>query len=95
LLGIAGLRNVAAEQALDRWGSLSIETLLRNAPKLLIVTAYRDQQASLANTFLEHPALRRMPASLVVLPAKYWSCGIPASLKSVRLLQHAAQSLPQ
>ncbi len=32
LMKLAGVRNVAAEQGLDRWGSLSMETLLASAP---------------------------------------------------------------
>ena len=41
LMTLAGLRNVAAEQGLDRWGSLSMETLLRSTPELIILTGYR------------------------------------------------------
>ena len=53
-----GVRNVAAEQGLDRWGSLSMEALLRSAPELIVLTGYRSTQPSLANAVLEHPALR-------------------------------------
>src|SRR5690606_31998570 len=35
LLELAGVRNVAADQGLDRWGSLSAETLVRSRPELL------------------------------------------------------------
>ena len=59
---LAGVRNVAAEQGLDRWGSLSMETLLRSAPELIVLTGYRASQPSLANVVLEHPALRRVRA---------------------------------
>ena len=62
LLLLAGLRNVAAEQGLDRWGSLSMEALLRSAPELIVLTGYRSAQPSLANAVLEHPALRRLGA---------------------------------
>ena len=58
LMTLAGLRNVAAEQGLDRWGSLSMETLLRSAPDLIVLTGYRASQPSLANAVLAHPALR-------------------------------------
>jgi iron complex transport system substrate-binding protein len=91
LLGLAGLRNVAAEQGLDRWGSLSMEALLRSAPELIVLTGYRSTQPSLANAVLEHPALRRLGVvrRTVTVPSALWSCGLPRSLESAVLLQQA------
>jgi iron complex transport system substrate-binding protein len=93
LLGLAGLRNVAAEQGLDRWGSLSMEALLRSAPELIVLTGYRSTQPSLANAVLDHPALRQLGAAhrTVTVPSALWSCGLPRSLESAVLLQRAAQ----
>jgi iron complex transport system substrate-binding protein len=92
LIALAGLRNVAAEQGLDRWGSLSMEALLRSSPELIVLTGYRSAQPSLANTVLEHPALTRLGATrpTVTVPAALWSCGLPRSIESVVLLQRAA-----
>ena len=92
LIALAGLRNVAAEQGLDRWGSLSMETLLRSAPELIVLTGYRPTQPSLANAVLEHPALARLRNArpTVIVPAALWSCGLPRSLESAALLQRAA-----
>lgn len=93
LLELAGLDNVAAREGLDRWGSLSLETLLRSRPDLVIVTDYRSDEASLANAFFDHPALRavaeRVP--IVAVPARYWACGLPESLETVDTLRAAAQ----
>jgi iron complex transport system substrate-binding protein len=93
LLALAGLRNVAAEQGLDRWGSLSMEALVRSAPELIVLTGYRSTQPSLANAVLEHPALRRLGAveRTVTVPSALWSCGLPRSLESAALLQRAAR----
>jgi iron complex transport system substrate-binding protein len=92
LMTLAGMRNVAAEQGLDRWGSLSMETLLRSAPELLVLTGYRLAQPSLANMVLEHPALKRLRAErpTTTIPAAYWACGLPQSLDSATLMQSAA-----
>jgi iron complex transport system substrate-binding protein len=92
LIGLAGLRNVAAEQGLDRWGSLSMETLVRSSPDLIVLTGYRSAQPSLANTVLEHPALTRLGGErpTVTVPAALWSCGLPRSIESAALLQRAA-----
>src|SRR5690606_41362911 len=42
LMSLAGPRHLPAERGLDRWGSLSVETLLHHPPDLLVFTAYRD-----------------------------------------------------
>lgn len=92
LMHLAGLRNVAAEQGLDRWGSLSMETLLESRPELIVLTGYRASQPSLANAVLNHPALRlvRGARRTATVPAPYWDCGLPQSLDAAALLQQAA-----
>ena len=92
LMQLAGVRNVAAEQGLDRWGSLSMETLLASRPELIVLTGYRASQPSLANAVLEHPALRfvRGARRTATVPAPYWDCGLPQSLDAAALLQQAA-----
>jgi iron complex transport system substrate-binding protein len=93
LMQLAGVRNVAAEQGLDRWGSLSMETLLRSKPALIVVSDYHAGHASLANAVLHHPAFERLGAQLetVTVPARIWTCGLPQSLDAVALLQAAAR----
>jgi iron complex transport system substrate-binding protein len=92
LMALAGVRNVAAEQGLDRWGSLSMETLLTSAPDLIVLTGYRAAEPSLANAILAHPALERERAAkrTAIVPAAHWACGLPQSLDSAALLQRAA-----
>jgi iron complex transport system substrate-binding protein len=92
LLTLAGFRNVAAEQGLDRWGSLSMEALLRSAPDVIILTGYRSTQPSLANAVLEHPALAALGATqrTVTVPTALWACGLPGSIEAAVLLQQAA-----
>ena len=72
-----------------------METLLRLDPDLLIMTGYRSDQASLANTVFDHAALGRLLAETpaVTVPAAQWSCGLPESLDSVDALQRAAARL--
>jgi iron complex transport system substrate-binding protein len=96
LMQLAGLRNIAAENGLDRWGSLSMETLLLSSPSLLIYTGYRRNERSLANLVLEHPALASLArkTATATVAAKYWSCGLPESLHSVELLKRALPSAP-
>jgi iron complex transport system substrate-binding protein len=92
LLALAGLANIAAERGLDRWGSLSMEALLRSAPDLIVLTGYRSTQPSLANAVLEHPALERLGATrrTVTVHTALWACGLPGSIEAAAVLQRAA-----
>jgi iron complex transport system substrate-binding protein len=91
LLELAGLSNVAAERGLDRWGSLSMEALLRSSPDLIVLTGYRRAQPSLANAVLEHPALAALGAAqrTVTVHTALWACGVPGSIEAAALLQRA------
>lgn len=93
LLTLAGFRNVAAEQGLDRWGSLSMEALLRSAPDVIVLTGYRSTQPSLANAVLEHPALAGLGATqrTITVHTALWACGLPGSVEAAALLQRAAR----
>ncbi|HEX7082045.1 MAG TPA: ABC transporter substrate-binding protein [Gammaproteobacteria bacterium] len=92
MMTLAGLRNVSAERGLDRWGSLSMETLLNADPELLIFTNYRLGQPSLANAVLAHPALDALRARVTTatVPASQWSCGLPQILDAVETMRRAA-----
>lgn len=87
LLELAGLGNSIAE--LDRWGSLSVEALLRAQPAYVVLTSYRANEASLANDFFEHPALAMGSANqrMITVPARYFACGVPESLTAAEMLR--------
>jgi len=89
LLTLAGFTNVAAERGLDRWGSLSMEALLRSSPDVIVLTGYRSTQPSLANAVLEHPALRRLGVTqrTITVHTALWACGLPRSIEAAALLQ--------
>ena len=92
LLTLAGFTNVAAERGLDRWGSLSMEALLRSAPDVIVLTGYRSTHPSLANAVLEHPALGRLGGAqrTVTVHTALWACGLPRSIEAAALLQRDA-----
>jgi iron complex transport system substrate-binding protein len=91
LIERAGIRNVASEGGLDRWGSLPMEALVRTAPDVIIVSRYDTNTVSLADGVLEHPALRAAAAhaQIVHVPTRYWACGLPQSLDAIALLLDA------
>jgi iron complex transport system substrate-binding protein len=84
ILAHAGFHNIAAESGLDRWGSLSMEALLRARAELIVINHYRPDAPSLANGVLAHPALAAAAhrATTTALPVVYWACGLPESLAS-------------
>jgi iron complex transport system substrate-binding protein len=96
MMSLAGLVNVARAQNLDRWGSLSMETLLLAKPDLILAIGYRIGDASLANAALAHPALRTMRdrARSITLPGRYWACGLPESLESAEIVLDALAASP-
>lgn len=93
LLQLAGIENIAARQGLDAWGSLSVESLLRSSPDLLIFTGFRADTPSLANEILAHPVLGRLSprTDATSIDATYWSCGTPESLHSAESLATATR----
>lgn len=88
MLELTGVSDRALAMGLDRWGSLSVETLLRANPEFLIVTDYKLDTASLANAWYSHPAITSLAREVpnVRLPGRYWACGVPQTLNSVELL---------
>lgn len=91
LLERAGIRNVATENGLDRWGSLPMEALVRTAPDVIVVSRYGTDAVSLADGILGHPALRAAAAHALIVrvPTRYWACGLPESLDAMALLLDA------
>jgi iron complex transport system substrate-binding protein len=86
LLELAGLSNDVA--TLDRWGSLSIETLLTAQPDYVVITRYRADEASLANTIFAHPGLRTLAGSqkTLTVDSRFFACGAPPSLDAAATL---------
>lgn len=95
LMTLAGLRNLAALQELDAWGSMPLETLLVSSPPLLVMNDYRAGDASLAHHTLAHPALRAYAATarVVHIPGPAWACGLPQSLDTAAVLNRAARAV--
>lgn len=94
LMTLAGLDNLAVPLGLDRWGSLSVEALLRLDPAVLVMPGYRAGEPSLANAALAHPALAGfVEAREVARPPSAWlGCETPALLQAAARMQAAARA---
>ncbi|KPF67425.1 hypothetical protein IP88_12260 [alpha proteobacterium AAP81b] len=84
LLRHAGL----AEQPTPR-GRVSIEGLLLRPPQVLVISRYHPGERSANAAWLDHPALRRLPASvrIVETDGRRWTClgpGVAAEIARLR-----------
>ncbi|ARW15697.1 ABC transporter substrate-binding protein [Komagataeibacter europaeus] len=94
VLAHAGLRNYAT--VMDRQGTarFSMEILIAHPPDLLVLDR-SGQGTSLAQSMLDHPALKQAFAGPhhLDLPARLWLCGLPQTLDSVAMLRAARDRL--
>jgi iron complex transport system substrate-binding protein len=87
LLTRAGYRNLAAENNLTGFSKLDLEQLLVYAPQVIIVDVGYAQAFSLANEYLQHPALRQQ-SRLLELPAALSVCSAPVVIDALRALKN-------
>jgi iron complex transport system substrate-binding protein len=88
----AGLTNVAAELAIDKYGQVPLETIVAEGVDVLILSASRDGPPALATEILRHPVLAALSdrTRLIVLPGRLWNCGGPAVVEAIERLRQAA-----
>lgn len=91
VLAAAGLRNAAAELGVTGTAVLPMERLVASAPDVLILGAFGDVGASIAEETLRHPALAKSMKGRTPLrvPARLWVCPGPMLAEAVELLAEA------
>jgi iron complex transport system substrate-binding protein len=72
-----------------------LEILLTTVPDVIIVDEYRPRAPALAYEVLAHPAIDALltRAPRVVVPNRYWVCGMPETLAAVEILFEARRQL--
>lgn len=91
VLAAAGLENHARRLAVGPGGSVALEAIVADPPRLLVLTGPADEYRTAVADNLRHPALaavRRQHASVVV-PWRYWLCGTQHVATAVELLAAA------
>ncbi|QTL03655.1 ABC transporter substrate-binding protein [Aquabacter sp. L1I39] len=75
----AGLDNLATRLPADKFGQLPLEEVVVAHPDVLVVDTDPAAPPSLAESLLDHPALRgfSQEGRTVVLPARLWACAGP------------------
>ena len=93
LLSYAGYRNLAAEAGIDFYGNLSVEQVLSARPDLMIIDDSTRNQDSLAQSYTNHPALKRLmgETGVIKLPVNQWLCGGPMAADAIETLAHSKQ----
>jgi len=91
ILQAAGFDNLAAKLGIGGYAQLGMETLLTTPPDLLVVDDTARDRRSMAQQFLDHPALRQrfMGARKVAVPRRLWICGGTSIVEAATLLAQA------
>lgn len=94
VLAHAGFRNYATVMGHQASSRFSMELLIAQPPDLLILDR-SGKGTSLAQSMLDHPALKQAFAGPhhLDLPARLWLCGLPQTLDSVVMLRNARHNL--
>lgn len=91
LMERAGLNDVARQAGVTAFGALPLESLLLEAPELLIFGSFKSGMNSLSQQFLDHPALKALAADIPTarVETKYLTCGTPVMAEALRKLAMA------
>ena len=88
LLQLAGYRNLASEQGIVSYGTLSLEALVRAQPDVIVLDNIASNSDSMAHQALRHPVLQRELHSrpVITLPPKWSVCVGPGVVQALNLL---------
>lgn len=91
ILQAAGFDNLAAKLGIGGYAQLGMETLLASPPDVLVVDDTASDRRSMAQQFLDHPALRQRFAGerKVAVPRRLWICGGSSVAEAAELLAQA------
>ena len=95
LFDIAGLDNAAAEAGIRSVRQLSLESVIRQRPDLLVFDRPDIELTDVGSDLLRHPALERaIPGSMhVALPQRLTVCGGPSLVEAIDTLRAAVLAL--
>lgn len=90
-LGLAGWRNPAAEAGVKGYRPVDLERVLSWQPDVIFTSVADYAGGSVAERFINHPALTRMLEGRVPqkMPYKYWICAGPMVAEAVERLRRA------
>jgi iron complex transport system substrate-binding protein len=91
----AGMENLSATLGIDKYGQVSLETVVTNAVDVLIVSAYRDGPPAMATEVLRHPVLAKISdrTRIAVVPSRLWACAGPGNIDAIALLNNVGKAV--
>lgn len=95
MLQLAGIVNLATALGIEGNGELSLEQLVANSPDMIAIEDGTDNQHSLAQRLLNHPAIEKLAATRVRLPANLWTCPGPSYVDALATLTKARNTWRQ
>lgn len=87
-----GFHNLALDKHISGFKQLDLEELILSRPKVIIVEASDVQAFSLAQEYVQHPALRSNGLKIIRLPTTL-SCIAPVAAEAMADLMHQRQQL--
>jgi iron complex transport system substrate-binding protein len=89
VLKAAGFRNLAAEGGYEGMAPYPLELLVRDRPDLVLLGSPFPGAPSLADQFVEHPAIASLKSlrRKGIAPRGSWSCAGPFTVEAVRALK--------
>ncbi|GGY74615.1 cobalamin ABC transporter substrate-binding protein [Cellvibrio zantedeschiae] len=93
LMTRAGFHNLALDKNIVGFRQLDLEELILAQPKVIILEASDVQAFSLAQEYVEHPALRSNHVKIIRLPSTL-SCVAPVAADAIESLMQQRKSLP-
>ncbi len=93
LMTRAGFHNLALDKNIVGFKQLDLEELILAQPKVIIIEASDVQAFSLAQEYVEHPALRSNHVKIIRLPSTL-SCVAPVAADAIESLMQQRKSLP-
>ena len=74
-------------------GQVSLERLLAEPPQVIVQTQYRSSQTSLGQSWLQHPALKALPATTrtITVDGRPWTCMGPLVAPEIARLRAQLQ----
>lgn len=88
VLALTGWRNISAEQGIDGYGTIDLESVLLAKPVQFFTSAYAPGSSSLAQRQLRHPALEKIASGrpMINIGYRYWICGGPMIAEAIEKL---------
>jgi iron complex transport system substrate-binding protein len=88
----AGMEDFSRTFGIERYGQISLETVVTSRVDVLILSQLRDRPPAIGSEVLRHPVLDAISERTrqIVMPSKLWICAGPENVDAIDLLRGVA-----